>query len=156
MESLQAALAAAQQHEAYKAFEGWADETSEQILTWAHPELPAAQRATAGWPMTDFKEMFAWVVVYAIIVFVGMVLYKKPKRSPKRDPPTWSEVWAGFVAEPVKFLQLAYNFVQVGLARNLNIHLPRNPHLCTARHAPSARFAGCPVCIHGCGCCEGV
>ena len=101
------------QHELYQQFDAWAVETGEQILTLANPDLPAAQRATAGWPMTDFREMLAWVVVYGLIVFVGLLLYKKPKKAAKRGPMPWSEVFASFQSEPIKILQAVYNLVQV-------------------------------------------
>ena len=105
------------QHQLYQQFDAWADKTSTEILTWAHPELDLASRpeSVRNAPLASFQAMFAFVVLYAIIVFVGMVLYKKPKASAggKRVTPSWDVVLDSFKKEPVKIFQAVYNAVQV-------------------------------------------
>ncbi len=105
------------QHQLYKQFDVWAEKTSTEILTWAHPDLDLAARpeSVRNAPLASFQAMFAFVILYAIIVFVGMVLYKKPKASAggKRETPSWDVVLASFKKEPVKIFQAIYNVVQV-------------------------------------------
>lgn len=104
-------------HPLYAQYDAWAQETGKEVLTWANPGMDLAARpdAVTQAPMASFGAMFAWVLVYAVIVFIGMVLYVKPKKSSgkRKAPPTWEEVAASFVAEPVKVLQALYNIVQV-------------------------------------------
>jgi Ni,Fe-hydrogenase I cytochrome b subunit len=111
------------QHQLYQQYDAWAEKTSTEILTWAHPGLDLAARpeSVRNAPLASFQAMFAFVMLYAVIVFVGMVLYKKPKRAAagKRVTPSWDEVLQSFKKEPVKIFQAVYNLVQVKTCRTL-------------------------------------
>ena len=117
IESIMEFIEGLKQHQLYKQFDVWAEKTSTEILTWAHPEMDLAARpeSVRNAPLASFQAMFAFVVLYAIIVFVGMVLYKKPKASAggKRETPSWDVVLGSFKKEPVKIFQAIYNVVQV-------------------------------------------
>lgn len=81
---------------------------SEAIQHAANPALPAAARATAGWPVMSLHAALGWCAAYGALVAYGLAV--RPPRGPdgKRVSPKSAAVEA-----VVKPLMLAYNAAQV-------------------------------------------
>jgi elongation of very long chain fatty acids protein 4 len=81
---------------------------SEAIQHAANPALPAAARATAGWPVMSLHAALGWCAAYGALVAYGLAVRPAPGPDGKRVSPKNDAVEA-----VVKPLMLAYNAAQV-------------------------------------------
>lgn len=94
-----------------------------QLVELSNPELAGAayeQRATKGWAFVELDAALYTAVAYGVLVAYGVIKRaaeggKETSSAPREKGKAWSLGGAisSLNAEPVKWLQLVYNLVQV-------------------------------------------
>jgi hypothetical protein len=88
------------------------------FVEYVSPNLIYAKRGLAGWPLMELDAALGAAAIYAVIVIVGLALYKKPAVSIEDKATVAKKVIPlaqKFAKEPILYLQFIYNWLQVAL-----------------------------------------
>lgn len=133
-----------QSHPTVSHFFRQVDATSENILSFYAPDLPASSRQNNGLPMMDGKEVAIFVICYLVVVGLSLLLAKgsySQTDSQKSPKPLLAKIG------PVFVLQAIYNIAQVVLCGFLVIRVfdvwrtENYSLLCNRFNVPNTRMA---------------
>lgn len=134
---------------AMEGFTQWAGSAERSLVAYFHPGFDYDARVTKGWPMTQLDSALYALAAYGVLVLVGLIL--RASSSPatgkaavdkaKKEPTVAESFSAGtlsiplsrqteprlvntscFIAEPIKYVMLIYNAVQVSLCGGFGDH----------------------------------
>jgi hypothetical protein len=97
--------------EQYKA---WCAAGEELVASVFHPTFDLESRATNGWPVTRLEHAFWVLTAYCALVALG--IYRSRATSGIAEPRRAVSTAESFVKEPILYLVVLYNAVQVLLS----------------------------------------
>lgn len=107
---------------------GWASTASDAILEWFSPGVTGVTRATDGWALTRLDHAIYALIPYLVVVLVGVMnkpsaakmkqqakAAKAKREADKKNGVQREALSTEFAKNPIKFVQLIYNALQVAL-----------------------------------------
>jgi hypothetical protein len=96
------------------AFEVWSNDAERSFAEYINPTLDYDTRATKGWPLTSLYAALLITLAYGVLVLFGL-LKKAVSKEERKEKADLVDVKALFTNEPIRYLQVVYNAVQISL-----------------------------------------